>query len=976
MATLVALAGPATAVPAFPGAEGYGANATGGRGGRVIEVTNLNDSGPGSLRAACEAEGPRIVVFRVSGTIALESRLRIRNGDLTIAGQTAPGGGICLKNYGTDVSDTRNVIIRYLRFRPGDEMGIELDALGGRYSEDIIIDHCSASWCIDECVSFYANRNITIQWCLMSESLWESHHVKGAHGYGGIWGGERASLHHNLFAHHTSRNPRFASHSETDDDRPFSGGRDIDYRNNVIYNWGFNSAYGGEGATVNMIANYYKYGPGTREDKRNRIIQPSDDKGRWYVADNFVFGFPEITADNWAGGVQGENVKPAIRARRPLAAAPVTTHSAEEAYRLVLANVGATLPKRDSHDARIIEEVRTGTAKYGETWEGGGKGIINSQTAVGGWPVLTSAPPPVDSDHDGMPDYWEDDRDLDPNDPSDGPKDRNDDGYSNVEEYINSLVPSRLAGGPLAFPGAEGYGRFARGGRGGDVYHVTNLDDSGPGSLREGIDSADGPRTIVFDVSGTIDLESKLRIEKSNITIAGQTAPGDGITLKDHTLNVNRASDLIIRYIRVRLGDQDEEKGGADTMTTDNIDNVIIDHVSASWAIDGTHDFRNGKNFTIQWSILSEALHDSIHGKGPHAMCASYRAPVGNITLHHNIFATSRDRHPSLGGADEPQWTVDFRNNVIYNWSGTANFGDNLINAIDNYFKPGPETDVNRKPIAIKGHLVDAARGYMSGNFFDGREDWTRDNYAALDFERWRGPDSSYKYAGTLADWKVADPPDLGPNTPATQSAQEAYELVLSRAGCSLKRDAVDVRVIDDIRNRTGKLIDSQDEVGGWPELKSKPAPVDTDEDGMPDAWEKAHGLNPKDASDGPKDRDGDGYTNLEEYLNSLVPPMAPASGAAGEKSMSDSDSQVEQVFQLVAEELGVARKEARELVHKHLCKGTCEWYRTKAEQRDFKRQDVRQEQRRAIEGAIARAMPGVDTDTALGRIHKVICGR
>ncbi|MGD8241170.1 MAG: hypothetical protein PVH68_21630, partial [Armatimonadota bacterium] len=216
--------------------------------------------------------------------------------------------------------------------------------------------------------------------------------------------------------------------------------------------------------------------------------------------------------------------------------------------------------------------------------------------------------------------------------------------------------------------------------------------------------------------------------------------------------------------------------------------------------------------------------------------------------------------------------------------------------------------------------------------------------------------------------------PDIGPNAPATQSAQEAYELTLANAGCSLTRDAVDVRVIDDIRNRTGKLINSQDEVGGWPELKSLPAPVDTDRDGMPDEWEKAHGLDPSDPADRNGDPDGDGYTNLEDYLNSLV--AAKMQAAAGEKPMSDADSQVAQVFQLVAEALDVGRRQSRELVHKSLCKGTCDWYRTKAEQSDFKRQDVTRQQQRAIEDAIARAMPGVDMDTALRRIHKVICGR
>jgi hypothetical protein len=425
----------------------------------------------------------------------------------------------------------------------------------------------------------------------------------------------------------------------------------------------------------------------------------------------------------------------------------------------------------------------------------------------------------------------------------------------------------------LAFPGAEGFGRFAKGGRGGDVYHVISLADDGPGSLRYGIETADGPRTIVFDVSGTIALRSELRIDKSYLTLAGQTAPGDGITLRDQTVSLKDCHDVIIRYLRVRLGDQHKVPSGPDTLTTDDFDNLILDHLSLSWAIDGTHDFRAGQNFTIQWSILSEALHDSIHPKGPHAMCASYREPDGPISLHHNLFSTCRDRHPTLGSADpgDPLTIVDFRNNVIYNWNATANFCDHFVNAINNYWRPGPETDVQRFPIAMKGGLPDAARGWMSGNVFEGRKDWTDDNCAALDWRRWLHPGSNYKYAGTLSDWK-APAPTLGADAPATQSAGEAYELVLARAGASLRRDAVDERVIADVRNRTGRLLDSQDEVGGWPILRTRGVRRDSDRDGMADAWERACGLDPGNRKDGAEDRDGDGYTNLEEYINSLVP--------------------------------------------------------------------------------------------------------
>ena len=421
---------------AFPGAEGFGAKATGGRGGRVIAVTNLNDSGPGSLREAIEAEGPRTVIFRVSGTIPLKSSLKLSNGDLTIAGQTAPGGGICLKNYSLDLAGANNVILRYLRVRPGDASGLGLDALGGRSGENIIIDHCSMSWSVDECVSIYSGaRNVTVQWCLMSESLYQSVHTKGHHGYGGIWGGQNASWHHNLLAHHTSRNPRIVGRSV--------GDQLVDVRNNVIYNWGYNSTYGGDGdVRVNLINNVYKPGPATREKVRTRVANPSKGKGdepkNWWIAGNLAVGSPEVTADNWLG-VHPDKVEVAdLRAHEPFKVAPVTTHLANEAFELVLLQAGAVLPRRDSLDARIIEEARTGTARFGGSYDGGGNGIIDSPETVGGWPELESLPAPADTDGDGMPDEWEAQKGLNLNDAADGNKVETD-GYTMLEKYLNSI---------------------------------------------------------------------------------------------------------------------------------------------------------------------------------------------------------------------------------------------------------------------------------------------------------------------------------------------------------------------------------------------------------------------------------------------------------------------------------------------------------------------------------------------------------
>jgi len=435
-----ALAADTPAIPVFPGAEGAGARTIGGRGGRVIEVTNLDDAGPGSLRAAVEATGARTVVFRVAGTIRLRSPLKIKEPYITIAGQTAPGGGICLGDYQLSI-DADQVVLRFLRVRLGDTAGRQMDAIGSRYHKSIILDHCSASWSVDECVSVYRGEDMTVQWCLISESLYQSAHEKGHHGFGGIWDGKRVSYHHNLLAHHSSRNPRIGGRE------PFV--QKVDLRNNVIYNWGYNSCYGGEGdVRINLVNNVYKPGPGTRENVRARLANPYEgDEGpegleRWWIAGNLAIGAPDVTADNWLG-VHPDNGLSVdrFRADGPFAVAPVRTDSAALAYQRVLERVGAFLPRRDAHDERILGEVRSGRAAYGGSY-GEGSGIIDSQEEVGGWPELPPGEPPPDADHDGMPDTWEKRHGLDPDDPTDGADDRDGDGYTNLEEFLNATDPA------------------------------------------------------------------------------------------------------------------------------------------------------------------------------------------------------------------------------------------------------------------------------------------------------------------------------------------------------------------------------------------------------------------------------------------------------------------------------------------------------------------------------------------------------
>lgn len=445
---------------AFPGAEGFGRETTGGRGGKVFYVTSLEDDGSsGTLRHAVSQPGKRTIVFATGGTIRLKSRLNITQGDLTIAGQSAPGGGITIRDYPVVISAS-NIILRYLRFRMGDAAAQQADALEARFQKHIIIDHCSLSWSTDECATFYANENFTLQWCIISESLKTSVHQKGSHGYGGIWGGKNASFHHNLLAHHDSRNPRLGEEAG----KAFALTDLVDMRNNVIYNWAGNSTYGGEAMNVNIVNNYYKPGPATPTgSKRNRIVSLDKNKvegtevfgvwGKFFIDGNVVEGNPQVLTDNWGRGVlnqfhnsYGQISQEEISAMRRSAphdiAQNVTTHTAAEAINLVLDQAGSSL-YRDAVDLRILANVKSNSYDF-EGSLGGTKGIIDSQEDVGGWPELDLGQSPTDSDNDGMPDAWESENKLDPIDPNDGPKLKPGTPYTYLEIYLNSL--------PVGFP--------------------------------------------------------------------------------------------------------------------------------------------------------------------------------------------------------------------------------------------------------------------------------------------------------------------------------------------------------------------------------------------------------------------------------------------------------------------------------------------------------------------------------------------
>lgn len=487
--------------PAFPGAEGFGRYVTGGRGGNVFHVTNLNDSGEGSLRWALSQAGIKTIVFDVSGTIELKSKLNIPS-NTTIAGQTAPGDGICVADYPCAINGN-NVIVRYMRFRLGNDYvttnGADgWDGFGALDKNNYIIDHCSVSWSIDECLSCIGGKNITVQWCISAQSLRHAGHTKGNHGYGGNWGGSGASFHHNLMIHHESRTPRLGPRYTTQLDER------MDMRNNVIYNWTGNGVYGGEAMTINIVNNYYKPGPGSPSGVKGMRIaavnlrttkyvtqytayKPTEHIwGKFFVDGNVNTKYSQVTEDNWTYGMynqirnsDNDNLytavaKDTMRLRSPMPFPHTTTHSADVAYEKVLAYAGASL-HRDSHDALMVSDCRDGIATYtGDYYEKkatsptegkkNAAGIINSpydNKPAGAddnwspWPTLTSNIPPVDTDGDGIPDSWEEEHGLDPNNVEDG-KIVAEDGYTNLEHYLNSLVED-ITEAQLADGTIEGY---------------------------------------------------------------------------------------------------------------------------------------------------------------------------------------------------------------------------------------------------------------------------------------------------------------------------------------------------------------------------------------------------------------------------------------------------------------------------------------------------------------------------------------
>jgi pectate lyase len=425
---------PQVGLPVFADAEGFGTRTPAGRGGRVIEVTSLADAGPGTLRAALDEKAPRIIVFRVGGTIEIESELFIAHPFVTVAGQTAPGDGICVKGAGITIF-THDVLLQHLRVRPGNEGPVDADvndaiAILGKHGEiegayNVVVDHVSASWSEDECVStWYGAHDVTISWSIISEALNRSRHRKRTHSAGLLIGDSsyHVSVHHNLLAHNDFRNPLIID------------GGTHDVVNNVIYNWGVLPAeiVDRDGNSfLNFVGNYFLPGPSTQAGPYEILFDGGNP--RIFVAGNRGPHRPGDEDDEWALvglGYGAEGVAPTTcRSAAVYETPPITSVAADEAFEQVLDGAGATLPKRDAADRRVVADVRNRSGS-----------IIDSPTEVGGYPPLDRGTRPIDSDHDGMPDAWEAEHGLDPNNASDGSGDLDGDGYTNVEEFLHSLM--------------------------------------------------------------------------------------------------------------------------------------------------------------------------------------------------------------------------------------------------------------------------------------------------------------------------------------------------------------------------------------------------------------------------------------------------------------------------------------------------------------------------------------------------------
>ncbi len=933
-------------VLAFPEAMGHGQNAGVNQPAKTVYfVTNLNNSGAGSLRDAL-SQSNRYIVFEVAGTITLSSIINVTASNLYIAGQTAfknGGKGITIRangNYNNALINFNgdHVIVRYIRFRRGPGLPNEVSGDNVNFvCNNWIIDHCSLSWTTDENINAHDGSFGTMQYCISSEGLYFSTHAystntshgtyQTGHSKGGLFGYSghtfnNLTVYRNLFAHNDGRNPNISA--------PGSAHEVV---NNLLYNNRyFNIELDNRGGSMqtNVVKNLLIPGSDTRTN-RHMVHAVDQATNQVYMQGNIGVHRTTNSQPEWIevgrygtpNSTVGQSLTPFTTPIKDLYSSLPDASGLEP---IVLADVGANLAS-DAVDQRIINDVINRTPTQIKTvpgtnptaWNGASQyyGIINDPSEVGGWPSLAPMSSVcVDTDNDGMPNDWELLNNLDPNDPSDMLVDYGN-GYPNIEVYLNSLAGTVAPPPPpppttpcaetsqdtIAFPGAMGYGRYAGVGQPvRTVYSVTNLNDSGPGSLRDALSQSN--RFIVFKVAGTITLNSIIDVNAGNLYIAGQTAfqnGGEGITIRSsgsisQSLINFRQDHIIIRYIRFRRG-----PGVSGEVSGDNFNlfcsNWILDHCSISWGTDENLSSSDGSFGTVQYCISSECLYFSTHAVSTTPSASTYQTghskgslfgytnhPFNNITIYRNLFAHNDARSPKIASPGSAHEVVNnlMYNNRYFNIELDAKGGSMQSNVVKNLLIPGRDTRTARYMVHTTAEAANQI--YMRGNIGVHR---TNDSQP-----EWNEVGSFSNPIGNVGQVFSPFSTPMESDYSALPDAMGLESIVLADVGANLAIDAVDQRIINDVINRTPTnsktvpgidpnewsgqatyygIINNPSEVGGWPTISPMSSvPLDSDNDGIPNAWETANGLDSNNPNDALADHLS-GYTNMEVYLSDLA---------------------------------------------------------------------------------------------------------
>lgn len=899
---------------AFPTAKGKGRNTSGGRGGTVIKVTNLNTSGAGSLKAALDTTGPRTIVFDVSGVIkgAGDGVTWYPKGQVTIDGSTAPGEGIEIQNITFDLSESE-VIFRNLRFRGGfngtagkDCIRIKLFTANGDVDfRNAIFDRCSLYYATDEAFSTnavntttgpnntnpqYDIQDVSVQRCIFGHNWYAmliSYYTRGI------------SLVENFSGLNVGREMGYSS----------DGTCELEMVNCLTYDAQWNHWPGVYGVQADVIGNYLRM-PTTDGTPNNTSTQmdlsSTTNEPVKAVGDSNVYILDNTSEFNFAAQYDTD-IQNRMSNNRVLSGNITIPYSSADVPTKVLDSRGAGYKPwdRDSIDQALIDDFnnRTGQRKSSVSFAN------NNDFAN---PIFSS----VDTGATGIPQSFRDLHNIsDPNAVKvnwtfNGKSVINNAGYTNIEMYmfsINRDFDELFAAGNnpndtsynistgseqsaieltsiKSFPTAQGFGRNATGGRGGTVYKVTNLNNSGTGSLRAALE-ASGKRIVVFEVGGIITLTSQIVINNGDLTIAGETAPGDGILITQNGQMNNgliaiNAPNVIMRGLALRPVEytgSDPDPCCQDSFNIWKTGNVIVDHCSFSWGSDETLSIANLANggviqdVTVQNCSISEA-----QNKYNHAYGSLISGGATRISIYRNLFAHNSQRNPLVGGGspDPPGRDHETVENVVYNWisSGMVYSNSNNatmnVNIINNVVIDGPSNNSSRYGICINDEVLAYARGNFADRF---RTSAAQPEWDAIGCEKCYSP-GSYMTNPADPSWQTNTPFNFPLKDVPTKTRQEVIDTVLDNFG-KFKRDAVDNRHADDVRNGTGAIINVPSDVGGLPTINGGTAPTDTNGNGMPDSFEQEHGVTDANSIKYIWNIDNRiiinkaGYTNIEMYL-------------------------------------------------------------------------------------------------------------